>query len=214
MGLSGVVWSDGSGDYLLATAAGQQKNAKSQKMQSMRDALIQAAGLSSPAVSTIPAAFFNQDLGDALLAHAMSGRYPLKKENDAKVGDVDCYVVSSVMDPSNAPDKGKPATASATLWIGKRDFLIRQYRTTHVGKVDLGAPPSDQAIDDAIKKSLEMQNKPATPEAVAAMRPQMKAVMKQVQSTLKSGFESGLVFTQTRENIVVNEKFTPADFTR
>jgi hypothetical protein len=46
------------------------------------------------------------------------------------------------------------------------------------------------------------------------MRPQMKAIMKQVQSTLKSGFESGIVFTQTRKNIVVNKKFTPADFTR
>jgi hypothetical protein len=40
----------------------------------------------------------------------------------------------------------------------------------------------------------------------------MKAIMKQVQSTLKSGFESGVVFTQTHENIVVNEKFSPTDF--
>jgi len=58
-----------------------------------------------------------------------------------------------------------------------------------VEKVDSNAL-SDQAIDEAIKKSLEMQNKPATPEAIAAMRPQMRATMKQVQSTLKAGFES------------------------
>jgi hypothetical protein len=38
--------------------------------------------------------------------------------------------------------------------------------------------------------------------------------MKQVQTTLKSGFESGLVSTQTHENIVVNEKLSPADFAR
>jgi len=59
-----------------------------------------------------------------------------------------------------------------------------------------------------------MQNKPATPETIAAMRPQMKTIMKQVQTTLKSGFESGVVSTQTHQNIVVNEKFSPADFTR
>jgi hypothetical protein len=37
---------------------------------------------------------------------------------------------------------------------------------------------------------------------------------KQVQSTIKSGFESGVVFTQTHENIVVNEESSPAHFTR
>jgi hypothetical protein len=36
----------------------------------------------------------------------------------------------------------------------------------------------------------------------------------QVQSTIKSGFESGVVFTQTHENIVVNARSSPADFTR
>ncbi len=212
-GLKGVVWSDGSGDYLLTTAAGQEENAKSQKMPSMTDGLTQAAGLSWSAASTTPGVFFNHDFGDAFFAPALSGRYPLKKENNAKVGDVDCYVVSSVMDLSKSPAKGKPGTASTMLWIGKSDFLIHQCRARYVEKVESGAP-SDSAIDEAIIKSLEMQNKPATPEAIAAMRPQMKAVMKQVQSTLKSGFESGIVFTQTRENIVVNEKYTPADFSR
>jgi hypothetical protein len=188
-------------------------------MQSMKTALTQAAGLSASAASTISGAFFSQDFGDFLFAPALSGRYPLKRENDAKVGDVDCYVVSCVMDLSKSPEEGKPGTASTMLWIGKSDFLIRQCRARYVekagvGQTDLSAPPSDQAIDEAIKKSLEMQNKPATPEAIAAMRPQMTAVMKQAQSTIKSGFESGLVFTQTHENIVVNEKYNPADFTR
>jgi RNA polymerase sigma factor (sigma-70 family) len=226
-GLTGVVWSGGSGDYLLImpgvpatpgalaaiTAAGQEKNSKPQRMQNMKTALASAMGLSGSAASTIPGAFFNQDLGDVFVAPVASGRYPLQKEKDGKVGDVDCYVVSSVLDMSKVPDKGKPGTASTMLWIGKRDFLIHQCRTKYVEKVDSSAP-SDQAIDEAIKKSLEMQNKPATPEAIAVMRPQMKAIMKQVQSTLKSGFESGVVFTQTHENISVNEKFSPADFER
>ena len=211
----GAVWSDGSGDYFLTTAAGAERSAKPQKMQNMKTALTRAAGLSWSAASAIPGAFFHQDFGDVFIAPVASGSYPLQKEKDAKVGDIDCYVVSSVIDFSKIPDnKGKPGTASTTLWIGKKDFLIHQSRTRYVEKVDSNTPPSDQAIDDAIKKSLKMQNKPATPEAIAAMRPQMKAIMKQVQTTLKSGFESGIVFTQTHENIVVNESLSPTDFTR
>jgi len=120
-----------------------------------------------------------------------------------------------VLDFSQIPDnKGKPGTTSTTLWIGKRDYLIHQCRTKYVEKVGPSPAQSDQEIDDAIRKSLAMQNKPATPEAIAAMRPQMKAIMKQVQSTLKSGFAAGVVFTQTHENLVVNEKLSPAAFTR
>jgi len=216
----GIVWSDGGGDYLqitapdfLIAAAGQKKNDKPQKMPNMKTALAMATPLSGFAASTIPGTFFNQDLGD-FVAPAASGRYPLKKEKDAKVGDIDCYVVSSEMiDLSKVPDIGKPGTASTMLWIGKGDFLIHQCRMRYVEKTDSSAP-TDQAIDEAIKKSLEMQNKPATPEAVAAMRPQMKVIMKQVQATLKSGFESGVVFTQTHENISVNEKLSPSDFDR
>jgi RNA polymerase sigma factor (sigma-70 family) len=209
----GIVWSDGSGDNLqiiapdfLTAATGQKKNDKPQKMPNMKTALALATPLSAFAASTIPGTFFKQDLGD-FTGPAASGRYPLKIENDAKVGDVDCYVVSSEMiDLSKVPNIGKPGKVSTMFWIGKKDFLVRQTRTRYVEKAD----SSDQAIDEAIQKSLKMQNKPVTPEAVATMRPQMKAIMEQ----LKSGFESGVVFTQTHENIVVNQNFSPADFAR
>ena len=214
----GLVWSDGSGDYSLmgdptgANMPGQASKLK--KMPNMKAALSLATGLSTSAASTVPGAFFNQDLGDVFVAPVRSGRHPLQKEPDAKVGNVDCYVLSSTLDFSKIPDNGgKPGLAATTLWIGKQDFLIHQSRTKYVEKVDDSAT-GDQAIDNAIKKSLEMQNKPVTPETVAAMRPQMAAIMKQVQATLKSSFESGVVFTQTHENIVVNQKFSPADFAR
>ena len=210
----GVVWSDGSGDHLVATGPGQEKAVKTQEMPDMKKALTQAAGLSWSAASTIPGTFFNQDFGDAFAVPVASGRYPLQKEQDAKVGEVVCYVLTSVVDMSKQPAQGKSGLATTTLWIGKADFLIHQCRTKLVEKLPPSAPPDDLEIDEAIKKSLAMQNKPATPEAIAAMRPQMKAIMKQVQSTLKSGFASGIVFTQTHENIVVNEKLSPADFTR
>jgi hypothetical protein len=181
----------------------------------MKQALARAAGPSWSSATAIPGAFFNEDVGDVFIAPVASGRHPLQREKDAKVGDVDCYVVSSVLDFSKIPDnKGKPGTASTMLWIGKRDFLIHQCRTKYVEKVDPTPAQIEQQIDEAIKQSLAMQNKPATPEAIAAMRPQMKAIMKQVQSTIKAGLEAGNVVTQTHENIVVNEKLSPAAFTR
>jgi hypothetical protein len=212
-GPSGIAWSDGSGDYLLTAAAGPEESAQPKKLPSLKATLSQAAGPSVSAASSIPGVFFNQDCGDVFLAPALSGRFPLKREDDAKVGEVDCYVVSSEMDLSKAPALGKPGTASTMLWIGKGDFLIHQCRTKYVEKVASTAP-SDAEMDAAIVKSLEAQHRVATPEAVAAMRPQMKAIMKQVQATLKAGFKSGIVFTQTRENIVVNEEITLADFSR
>lgn len=200
----GVAWSDGSGDYFQSTATGQEKYANAQKMQNMKKALTQAAGPSWSAASAIPGAFFDQEVGDVFVASVASGRYPLEREKDAMVGGVDCYVVSNTTDFSKVPDIGKPGTASTTLWIGKADFLIHQSRTRYAEKVD----SSDEAIDEAIRKALKMQNKPATPEAIAAMKPQMKAIMKQLQS----GFAAGVVHTQTHENIVVNRKYSPADF--
>jgi hypothetical protein len=209
----GVAWSDGGGDNLqiaapdfLTAAVGQKKNDKLQKMPNLKTALTLATPLSSAAASMIPGTFFNQNLGD-FTSPAASGRYPLQKEKDAKVGDVDCYVVSSGMiDLSKVPDIGKPGTISTMFWIGKKDFLIHQTRTRYVEKAD----SSDQAIDEAIKKSLKMQNQPITPETIAAMRSQMKANME----LLKSGYESGLFFTQTHKNIVVNQKYSPVDFAR
>lgn len=209
---NGVVWSDGSGDYLQTTADEPRKNAQPQNMHNMKMALAHATGFSWSVAAAIPGVFFNQDFGDVFVAPAIAGRYPLQKEKDGKVGKADCYVVSTVMDLSKVPNSGKPGTVSAMLWIGKKDFLIYQTRTRYVEKVDDNAVSSDQAIDDAIKKSLQLQNKPVTPEAIAAMRPQMKAIMKQVQTTLKAGFKAGIVMTQTHENISVDQKFSPADF--
>jgi len=91
------------------------------------------------------------------------------------------------------------------LWIGKKDFLIHQTRTRYVEKAD----SSDKAMDDAIKKALALQHKAATPDAIAEMRPQMKTIMEQ----LKSSFTAGIISTQTHENIVVNQNYSPADFT-
>jgi hypothetical protein len=181
------------------------------KMKDMEAALRLGAALSFTTASLTPAAFFNQPFGDFYTYPAIIGKYPVKKEKDDAVGKVECYVLSAEQDLSKA---GKPGSVSVTLWIGKQDYLVHQSRTRYVETVDDNAGMSDQALDDAIKKSLEMQHKPVTPEAVAAMRPQMRAMMKQVQSTLKAGYKEGMITTVTHENINANPSFATGDFAR
>jgi len=227
-GIKGAVWSAGAGDYLQVdagsepgpaaaatmSASGLKNDSNSRKMPDRRAALVKAVGLTYGGSSVIPGVFFNQNYGDAFVWPAISGHHPLKQEPDATVGGVDCYVVSTEVDLSKEPNAQKPGTESATVWIGKQDFLIHQSRTRYMEKVDDKAAMSDKTIDEACKKSLEMQNKPATPEAIAALRPQMRTIMKQVESTLKTNFKNGVVTTQTHEDISVNQNFSPSDFGR
>ncbi len=205
----GVVWSDGSGDYLVTGPAGQEKSEQPDKMYDMQFALGAAAGSSDSAASTIPAVFFKQTWGD-VLELAASGRLKINRESDAKIGSVDCYVVSSVLDAVSLPGQGKlpnkmgkVGTITTTLWIGKRDHLIHQCRTSSEG-MSIALPPQSDAD---IKAILERQNKSATPEAITAWRTQMDAMMKQAQG-------ARFVFTETHENISVNQMSLPSDFTR
>jgi len=205
---AGVVWSQGKGDFLVSGPAEQENNAQLRKMNDMQQAFAMAMGVSSSA-ATIPATFYKQNYGDVLGLPAM-GRSQLKKAGDEKVGDVDCYVFSSVIDPAKLPNQGKlpnntgkVGTIATTFWIGKQDHLIHQTRQMIEG-MSVTMPHQS---DDNIKTILEQQNKPATPEAIAAWRTQMDAMMKQAQG-------AKFVFTETHENIIVNQKYSPADFAR
>jgi hypothetical protein len=194
-------------------AAGQEKNAQPQKANDMQQALAMGTGVSGGATSEIPGTFFKQHWGD-MLGVAALGRSQLKKGNDEKVGDIDCCVISSVIDPSKLPNKGKlpsntgkVGTITTTFWIGKRDHLIHQTRTVMEGAT-ITLP---RQSDSDLKTILERQNKPATPEAIATLRAELEKSMKQAQNRLNSG---KFVFSQTHENIVVNQKFSPEDFAR
>jgi RNA polymerase sigma factor (sigma-70 family) len=209
----GVAWSDGNGDFLVTGAAGQEKSEKPVKKHDMQFTLGAAGALSGSAASEIPGTFFNQRGGDTLSLAAL-GRSQLQQERDEKVGAVDCCVISSVIDPAKLPNKGKlpnntgkVGTITTTLWIGKQDHLIHQIRTVMEGAT-IALP---QESDSNLKTILERQNKPVTPEAIAALRAELEKSMKLAQSALNSG---KFVFTQTHENIVVNQKFSPADFAR
>jgi hypothetical protein len=207
----GVVWSAGSGDFLL-TKNGQQ-NARPEKYKDMETALAAATGISGQASAIIPETFFNKNWGGVLKTLA-SGRTTLAKLADESIDGVDCYVLSSSINPANLPNQGKlPDNAgkmgktTTTLWIGRQDYLIHQSKTTLEGTT-INLPVMSDAT---IKAILDKSNQPATPEAIAAMRKALDSANKQAQNSMASG---KFVFTQTHQNITVNPNLTAADFAR
>jgi RNA polymerase sigma factor (sigma-70 family) len=209
----GTVWSAGNGDFLVMKHG--QYNAQPEKCRDMQTALADATGISGQASSTIPGTFFNQNWGNVLKLNP--AKSTLQKLKDETVDDVDCFVLSTIIDAANLPSKGKlPNNAgkvgktTTTFWIGKQDYLIHQAQTIVEG-ASITLP---QFSDSQIKAMVERQNKPATPEAVAAMRTQLQTITKQAQQAQSAIGSGKIVSTQTHENIVVNQKFSPADFAR
>lgn len=220
-GLSGTVWSDGTAHHfqvaddsgsgspaVLAAlrASGITQPGRALTRPTRAAALGEAAGLSYTAATAVPSVFFQENCGDAFIYPAISGAGSFHKKANAVLNTVDCYVLSAEVDLSKTPGAVKPGKETVTLWIGRGDFLIRQSRTCYVETPD--EPAGDRQVDEASVKALKLQNKPATPEAVAAMRPQMRAILKQVQGTLKVG----VVTTQTHDNIAMNQALPVADF--
>jgi RNA polymerase sigma factor (sigma-70 family) len=198
----GVTWSDGTDNYWVFFVPGQEQNARPEKSKDMHSALISASAAAGGwMVSTIPELFFNQNWSGMLDAADQT----LKRQKDESVNGVDCYVVSSSTDPATADAMGKRST---TLWIGRRDHFIHKTQMI-IEKISMATIP--QASDADIKKVLEMQNQPATPEAIAKFRPILEQTLKQTQKLMNSG---KFVYTQTRGNISVNEQFPLSDFDR
>lgn len=207
----GSVWSAGKGDFMQMSVGGREIDATPQKRRDMQINLGAAAGVSSSASSTVPAAFFAAHWGDVLsLALAQSPAMTLTKEPDAEIGGVDCHAFTGILDSSKLPGGGKLPNGAGTVgktattfWIGKQDHLIHQVRQT----IDTSSISMPAMSDETIKAALERLKKPATPAAIAAVRTQMPTAIKKILA-------SKLVFTQTHDNIVVNQKFSPADFVR
>jgi RNA polymerase sigma factor (sigma-70 family) len=155
-----AVWSLGEGDY-LDMGMGVQKQA------SQEGALSSATGISGNAAASIPGTFFKMNWGGQLKASAAGE----KRQDDAKVGGVDCYVFTS-------ESKG----TTRTLWIGKEDLLIHQIRNVST------AEAVKTMLDDAAKRNPGVHLPPQQYD--------------------------GITRTETHTNIVVNQKFSPADFAR
>jgi RNA polymerase sigma factor (sigma-70 family) len=203
----GTVWSQGSGDFLLTGAAGQEQSATPEKMSDTRMALAAASGHSASAAATLPGAFFDQSYGNVLAVAALD-RVKARTDRDEKVGDIDCFVIWYALGPTKLPNNMVlSGTTTTKLWIGKQDYLIHKAQST----TENASLPNIRSSDTAVKNALAHRNQPATPEAMAAMRAEMEKAQEQTRKRLQSGKS---VFTQTHEQIVVNQKFSPSDFDR
>jgi outer membrane lipoprotein-sorting protein len=205
----GIVWSAGDGNFLIMALPGQEQNATSTQYQDAQTALAAATADSGAVTGIVPAKFFNQDWNDMLKIPA-SGKSSLLREPDEIAGGVDCSVISAAIDLTTSPDTSKfPVNVKGlkqvktTLYVGKEDHLIHQTRQD----IDLGATPNLLMSDEQIKTIMEKAKQPATPEALAAFRAKMGAAMKGMRG-------QKVIIIQTHENIVVNQKFSPADFGR
>jgi len=138
----------------------------------------------------------------------------LARHSDAPVTGVDCYVVSTTLDPASLPNggqlpghQGSIGRTTTTLWIGKQDYLIHQTQTTIEG-MDIKLP---EMTDDRLKNILKLQNRPATPEAIATLRQKLETANQKAKSLMAAG---PMIFTQTHEHIVANPPLAAADFAR
>jgi outer membrane lipoprotein-sorting protein len=156
----GAVWSAGEGDFL-------RMGSGSRRQASQELAMASATGISSGAVATIPGTFFRMTWGNQLGGSVWSE----KQQADEKLGDVDCYVYTS-------DSKGR----TRTLWIGKRDFLIHQFRTA------TSAEAMKTALAEVVKRTPEMGARLHTSEL------------------------QGMTSTETHWNIVVNQQLSNKDF--
>ena len=206
---NGILWSGGSDNFMAQGSEGKEKTITPQKMNDAKQAFGICAAVSGQGSCAVAETFFDKKWCDSLMI-AASEKFQIKKKTDEQAGGVDCHVFSYMIDPTKFSSQGKLPNnmgkigiSTTTLWIGKHDHFIHQIRTSMEG-MSLAMP---RQSDDNIKAILERQNKPATPEAIAAWRAQMGAMMKQAQGTK-------YVSTQTHENIVVNQKFSPTDFAR
>jgi RNA polymerase sigma factor (sigma-70 family) len=191
----GVVWSSGDGHFMQSSSGVPTP----QKSENRWQNLGAAEGLSSEASATIPGAFFGDDTGNILRAAVIGASKLIKltKEPDATVGGVDCHVFTISVAP--APSGGK--IPDITLWIGKKDHLIHQTRQI----IDTPPPTGPTMTDEDIKSMLAKMNRPPTPQAIAAMRESMAKAFT-IPPTGR------YVFTETHDNISVNEKFSASDF--
>jgi hypothetical protein len=210
-----VAWCDGTGAYLQSGTGGKKE------MKDMTMAFGSMPLMGNSAIS-VPKVFFK--FGDPMGfivagkfeikaegSIVMAGNVEAKREKDGRVGDVDCYVISSVMGGGGtmpvALGNRRTPPSTRLFWIGKRDHFIHQIQSSvDFGSTTSTSPP--RLTDDQIKNLLERENKPVTAQSITETRTRLETLSKRTQSMMKGK----MLVTETHEDIVVDQRFSPADF--
>ena len=148
----GKVWSSGADNFLQLEDVPHDEG-------SVELTLGLASPYSAGVTATVPMVFFDGQLGDAL----GSSTDVETRQADAKVGKVDCYVVSR-----------ESLVHRKTFWIGKDDLLIHKIQTI-------------ATVDDAAVTAGEFNRK-------------------------AKGSQHPVIYTETHNNILVNQALQRSDF--
>ncbi|HVU07897.1 MAG TPA: sigma-70 family RNA polymerase sigma factor [Verrucomicrobiae bacterium] len=188
----GAVWSAGKGGFAMFGENDFGSKGRIEKLPDMKSALLRAALAGWGAAN----AFFN--LGGNLKVLSIWDPNKVEKQNDEKIGNVDCYVIS-----------GTENNLTRTVWIGKRDFLLHQSQTIAKAPMQMGADNAtfDKEFEREAKDLLTKMNQEITPDAIAAKKAELWQAMKEANN-------STTIQTETHMDIVVNQNFSPADFQR
>jgi RNA polymerase sigma factor (sigma-70 family) len=186
----GAVWSAGEGDFAMFGENNFGSEGQTEKLPDMKSAL-QRAGLAGWGAAN---AFFS--LGGSLRVLALGAQIKVERQNDERIGDIDCYVIS-----------GTQNNLTRTVWIGKHDFLLHQSQTIAKAPMRMAADnvTLDKEFEREAKELLTKMNQDVTPEAIAAKKAELWQAMKEANS-------STTIQTETHLNIVVNQEFSPTDF--
>jgi len=186
----GAVWSAGKGDFAMFGENDFGSKGRIEKLPDMKSALLRAALAGWGAAN----AFFN--LGGNLKVLSIWDPNKVEKQNDEKIGSVDCYVIS-----------GTENNLTRTVWIGKRDFLLHQSQTIAKAPMQMGADNAafDKEFEREAKDLLTKMNQEVTPEAIAAKKAELWQAMKEANN-------STTIQTETHLDIAVNQNFSPTDF--
>ena len=133
--------------------------------------------------STVPALFYSLNWGNILTTMMYSSPAELLRLKDETVNGIDCYVLQRT-------------NLSLTVWVGKQDFLIRRYRN-FISKA--------RALENAKVVMLHLPKTNRFSPLISLPPPISPA-------RSISPAQSDITFTETYENVVVNENLKPADF--
>lgn len=144
--LTGVLRSDGTACLITISSGSSTDAMPPTKMSNLREglgALILGSGIEIG--TDVPSIFFPKETGGVGLLAAVLKPNPQKtttinKKADEKIGPTDCFTVSitKVAHMKMSGGKTEEVTDNTQLWIGKEDFLIRQFRTTFPGLINQG----------------------------------------------------------------------------
>lgn len=193
-GFSGAAWSAGDGHFRFFKTWGNSPG-RYQRMKGLGETFEFVGNISGGAALTIPPVFFGKPVSDGFGLLGLCSNF--LKHDDAKIGDVDCYVLTGHLKAWR--------DVPISLWIGKDDLLIHQIQRTTLDPDPKVAPPTNTP---EFKKLLDEWSKATTPEQKAAI--QEKIQMAGALFSAKT--RKPMVHTEVHENIVVNQPFAKTDF--